>query len=1245
MILRILTEAYGCVHRTDYAPAHLMIPMTQQRWQFWIDRGGTFTDIVARRPDGGIVTHKLLSENPEHYRDAALAGIRHLLGVAAGAPIPGERIEAVKMGTTVATNALLERKGERTVLFITRGFRDALRIAYQNRPKIFARHIVLPELLYAKVVEIEERVGAHGEVLTPLAVEATRRNLQAAFDEGYRSIAIVCMHGYRYQEHEKQVAAMARAIGYGQVSVSHEVSPMMKLVSRGDTTVVDAYLSPILRRYVGQVAAELEGVRLMFMQSNGGLTDARRFQGKDSILSGPAGGIVGAVRTSLLAGFDKIIGFDMGGTSTDVSHYAGEFERAFETQVAGVRMRAPMMSIHTVAAGGGSILHFDGARYRAGPDSAAANPGPASYRRNGPLAVTDCNVMLGKIQPKFFPSVFGPGGDEPLDAEVVRRKFADLAREIRVATGNARTPEQVAEGYVDIAVGNMANAIKQISVQRGHDVTEYTLCCFGGAGGQHACLVADALGMTRVFIHPLAGVLSAYGMGLADITAMREQAVEVALTQDNWKLLVDGLSKLTVPARDEILRQGVPPERVRVVERVHLRYDGTDSALIVGFGSIADMVEQFETAYRKRYSFLMPKRALLAEAVSVEAIGMSDAPTEVAPAARRRSAAPQAADIGPQAADIVDMHTGGKSHRTPVYRREELRPGDKIKGPAIIAEANATTVVEPGWQAEVTRLDHLLLKRIEARPVRVAIGTTVDPVMLEVFNNLFMSIAEQMGLRLEATAYSVNIKERLDFSCALFDAEGQLIANAPHLPVHLGSMGESIKTVMRENAGRISPGNIYMLNAPYNGGTHLPDITVITPVFDDAGRKILFYVGSRGHHADVGGITPGSMPPDSKVVEEEGVLIDNFLLVEEGRLREEETVALLGSGKYPARNIEQNLADLRAMIAANEKGVQELRRMVEHFGLDVVHAYMRHVQDNAEEAVRRVIDVLKPGEFSYEMDSGAVIRVKISVDRAARSATIDFTGTSAQLPNNFNAPSAVCMAAVLYVFRTLVDDEIPLNAGCLKPLEVIIPAGSMLRPRYPAAVVAGNVETSQCITDALYGALGVMGASQGTMNNFTFGNADHQYYETICGGSGAGGADASAKGALQGFDGTDAVHTHMTNTRLTDPEVLEWRFPVLLESFGIRAGSGGNGKWRGGNGVVRRVRFLEKMTAAILSGHRRIPPYGMAGGEPGKVGRNWVERADGSSLQLGGADKAELVPGEVFVIETPGGGGYGAPGS
>jgi 5-oxoprolinase (ATP-hydrolysing) len=1195
-------------------------------WQFWIDRGGTFTDVVARRPDGTIATHKLLSENPERYRDAAVAGIRHFLGVGAGDTIPGELIAAVKMGTTVATNALLERKGERTALFITRGFRDQLRIAYQNRPKIFARHIVLPELLYSRVVEVDERVGAHGETIQPLDVEKTQADLKAVYDEGYRSVAIVLMHGYRYQGHERIVADLARAIGFPQVSVSHEVSPLMKIVSRGDTTVVDAYLSPILRRYVDQVADELDGVRLMFMQSSGGLTDARRFQGKDSILSGPAGGIVGMVRTAERAGFDKVIGFDMGGTSTDVSHYAGEFERAFETQVAGVRMRAPMMSIHTVAAGGGSILHFDGSRYRVGPDSAGANPGPASYRRGGPLAVTDCNVMLGKVQPDFFPRVFGAGGDAPLDAATVRERFAALAQRIREATGDARTPEDVAEGFVNIAVGNMAEAIKRISVQRGHDVTEYTLATFGGAGGQHACLVADALGMTRVFIHPLAGVLSAYGMGLADITAMREKQVEVKLEAAQLDLIAGELAKLGEDARAEVLAQGVPAGRVTVIGRVHLRYDGTDSALIVHHGSLAEMTERFEAAYRKRYSFLMPGRALIVEAVSAEAIGASDAPEEQPPAAATREGAPQAATR-------VRMFTGGTHHDTPVFVREGLQPGDRIRSPAIIAEQNATTVVEPGWEARVTPLDHLVLERVEARPRRVAIGTSVDPVMLEVFNNLYMSIAEQMGLRLENTAYSVNIKERLDFSCALFDAQGQLIANAPHLPVHLGSMGESIKTVMRENAGKMKPGNVYVLNAPYNGGTHLPDITVITPVFDDAGRDILFYVGSRGHHADVGGITPGSMPPDSKVVEEEGVLIDNFLLVEEGRLREKETVALLLSGQYPVRNVEQNMADLRAMIAANEKGVQELRRMVEHFGLDVVHAYMRHVQDNAEEAVRRVIDVLKDGEFEVEMDVGARIRVKIAIDHAARRATIDFTGTSAQLPSNFNAPSAVCMAAVLYVFRTLVDDDIPLNAGCLKPLNVIIPEGSMLRPRYPAAVVAGNVETSMAITDTLYGALGVLAAGQGTMNNFTFGNDRHQYYETICGGSGAG----------PDFDGTDAVHTHMTNTRLTDPEVLEWRFPVRLESFEIRRGSGGAGRHKGGDGVVRRVRFLEAMTAAMVSGRRRTAPYGMNGGAPGKTGRNYVVRVAGAVEELKGSDRAELVPGDMFVIETPGGGGFGRP--
>ncbi len=1182
-------------------------------WQFWIDRGGTFTDIVARRPDGTLVTHKLLSDNPERYADAALAGIREILQPPAGAPLPVSDIEAVKMGTTVATNALLERKGERTVLFVTRGFRDALRIAYQNRPRLFDRHIVLPEMLYSAVFEVYERVGARGEVVLPLDVGQAARDLQAAYAAGYRSIAIVFMHGYRFPEHEAQVAQMAERAGFTQISASHQVSPLMKLVGRGDTTVVDAYLSPILRRYVAQVAGELQGVRLLFMQSNGGLTDARRFQGKDAILSGPAGGIVGAVRTSLAAGFDRIIGFDMGGTSTDVSHYAGEFEREFETKVAGVRMRAPMMSIHTVAAGGGSILHFDGARYRVGPDSAGANPGPASYRRGGPLTVTDANVMLGKIQPRFFPAVFGPGGDQPLDASVVTERFEALRRTI----SDGRSAEAIAEGFIQIAVGNMANAIKHISVQRGHDVTQYTLCCFGGAAGQHACLVADALAIRRVFIHPYAGVLSAYGMGLADQVAMRQETVEMRL--DASPDLQAVAQRLAGAAREDLLSQGVARESVRIIAKVHLKYEGTDTALIVALGPPADMTRHFKEAYRKQFSFLMPGKPLVAEAVSVEAVAAGDAVAEQ-PRPGRKAAA---------AVETIRMFSGGRWHAAPLFRREDLGPGQRIAGPAVIAEANATTVVEPEWQASVTPLDHLVLERTRERRTAVAVGTQVDPVMLEVFNNLFMSIAEQMGLRLQNTAYSVNIKERLDFSCALFDAHGNLIANAPHMPVHLGSMGESIKTVIRLNAGKMRPGDVYVLNAPYNGGTHLPDVTVITPVFEE--QRILFYVGSRGHHADIGGITPGSMPPGSKVVEEEGVLIDNFLLVEQGRFREQEAVALLGSGKYPVRNVQQNIADLQAQVAANEKGVQELRRMVEHFGLDVVRAYMGHVQDNAEESVRRVIGVLKDGEFDLAMDCEASIHVKIGIGSDRRSASVDFAGTSPQLPNNFNAPAAVCMAAVLYVFRTLVDDDIPLNAGCLKPLAVSIPEGCMLRPRYPAAVVAGNVETSQCITDALYGALGVMAASQGTMNNFTFGNERYQYYETIAGGSGAG----------PGFDGADVVQTHMTNSRLTDPEVLEWRFPVRLESFEIRRGSGGRGRWRGGDGAVRRVRFLEPMTAAILSGHRRVRPHGMAGGEPGAAGRNYVLRADGRREELGPFDQTDMAAGDVFVCESPGGGGYG----
>ena len=1208
--------------------------VSPSRWQFWIDRGGTFTDIVAKRPDGTLVTDKLLSENPEQYQDAAVAGIRRLLGLRPGQPVTPELVECVKMGTTVATNALLERKGERTLLVTTTGYRDALRIAYQNRPRLFDRHIQLPELLYSAVVEAEERVSAQGDVITPLNEEGLRQALLHHHREGVRSVAIVFMHGYRYTDHEAAAARLARQVGYTQVSTSHETSPMMKFVSRGDTTVVDAYLSPILRRYVEQVAREMPGVKLFFMQSSGGLTQAEAFQGKDAILSGPAGGIVGMARTASLAQQDRVIGFDMGGTSTDVSHYAGEFEREFETQVAGVRMRAPMMSIHTVAAGGGSILSYDGSRFRVGPESAGANPGPASYRRGGPLAVTDANVMLGKVQPRYFPKVFGPDANESLDREVVAQRFGDIAS----TTG--RSPEEVAEGFIQIAVQQMANAIKKISVSRGYDVTRYTLQCFGGAGGQHACLVADALGMSRVFVHPLAGVLSAYGMGLADQSVIKEQAVELPLAQERLPVIEASLDRLAWQAEQELLGQQVNQGDVLVHRRVHVRYEGTDTALVVPFGDLSVIRRGFEDAYKQRFSFLMEGKSLIVEAASVEVVIAGDAPEEPSSPLHESRAVP--------CREVVQMYSGGRWHDASLVVREDMRPGDVIPGPAIIAEKNTTTIVEPGWAARLTALDHLLLDRVKPRDVVFAAGTQVDPVLLEVFNNLFMNIAEQMGLQLQNTAYSVNIKERLDFSCALFDGDGNLIANAPHVPVHLGSMGESIKSVIQDNANSMKPGDVYVLNDPYHGGTHLPDVTVITPVYVEGNDQPTFYVGSRGHHADIGGVTPGSMPPFSTRIEQEGVQIVNFKLIDGGVLREAAMVDLLTTGggttPYPSRNPRQNMADLKAQIAANEKGVQELRRMVDQFSLDVVQAYMRHVQDNAEESVRRVITRLKDGSFTLRVDNGSQIQVKVTVDSATRSAVIDFTGTSPQQNNNFNAPRAICYAAVLYVFRSLVDDDIPLNAGCLKPLDIIIPEGSMLNPLPPASVVAGNVETSTCITNALLGALGVMASSQPTMNNFTFGDDVHQYYETIAGGSGAG-ARLSPLGELtDGFDGTSVVQTHMTNSRLTDPEVLEFRFPVRLDSFDIRQGSGGAGRWKGGDGGVRRIRFLKPMTASILSNGRVHPAFGMAGGSAGAPGVNRVIRANGKEEVLGHIAQVDMNPGDVFEIATPGGGGMGSAG-
>ncbi len=1201
------------------------------RWDFWIDRGGTFTDVIARTPDGTLSARKLLSENPRAYRDAAVQGIREHLDLKTGEPIPAGIIGEVRMGTTVATNALLERKGDPTGLVITRGFRDALEIGYQARPKIFAKAIIKPELLYSDVVEIDERVLADGVLEKPLDEAQLRQQLEGLKAKGLNAIAIVFMHAWRYPEHEKRAAEIARSMGFAQVSVSHEVSPLIKLVGRGDTAVVDAYLSPILRRYVEQVAGELDidrtGARLMFMMSSGGLTAAELFQGKDAILSGPAGGVVGMAETGLAAGFPKVIGFDMGGTSTDVAHFDGVYERAFETEVAGVRMRAPMMLIHTVAAGGGSILHFDGQRFRCGPNSAGANPGPKAYRNGGPLAVTDANVMVGKLAPDLFPPIFGPGRNEPLDAEAVRKAFVAMAKEV----GGGKTPEQVADGFITIAVENMANAIKKISVQRGYDVTRYALNCFGGAGGQHACLVADALGMTTILVHPFSGLLSAYGMGLADIRASRQQALEGAFDETGRADLLEKGARLGADAAAEVAGQGVPAGDITVFVRAHIRYAGTDTALEVEAGNpeaVADLATLkafFQSAHRQRFGFIDETKPLVIEAVSVEAIGGGAKFLEPEHEVLKRPL--------PAPAKRTRFYSGGAFHDASVYTRDQLFPGAAVAGPALIIEPNQTIVVESGWRAEVTARDYLVLARVVPLNRMMAVGTKADPVMLEVFNNLFMSIAEQMGLTLQNTAYSVNIKERLDFSCAVFGADGALCANAPHMPVHLGSMDESVKAIIRQNPV-VNPGDVFVLNAPYNGGTHLPDITVCTPVFDKAGQELLFWVASRGHHADVGGVAPGSMSPLATHIEQEGVYIDNLKLVDRGKFLEDDIVRAFTTAKYPVRNLVQNMNDLKAQIASNARGQQELEKMVETFGLDVVKAYMGHVQDNAAEMVRRVLDRLHDCSFTYPMDQGCEIKVKITVDKVARRAKVDFTGTSPQRADNFNAPMPVTRAAVLYVFRLMVDDEIPMNAGCLRPIDIVIPKQSMLSPEYPAAVVAGNVEVSQAVTNCLFGALEAMAASQGTMNNLTFGDDTYQYYETICSGSPAG----------PGWHGTSGVHVHMTNSRLTDPEILEFRFPVVLEDFHIRRGSGGRGKWNAGDGTKRTIRFRQTMDCAILSAHRKVRPFGMAGGEPGELGRTEVRRLSGVVEELEACDQTVLQAGEAVTVVTPTGGGYGKAG-
>jgi 5-oxoprolinase (ATP-hydrolysing) len=1184
-------------------------------WQFWVDRGGTFTDIIGRAPDGSLHPLKLLSENPA-YPDAATEGIRRLLEIT-GSKDP---IDAIKIGTTVATNALLERKGARTLLVTTRGIADQLRIGTQHRPKLFVRDIVLPAPLHDGVVEADERVTAEGTILIPLDLAALEAALAAKRAEGFSACAIAFLHGYRFPEHERQAADAARRAGYVQVSASHEVSPLIKYVPRAGTAVADAYLSPVLRAYVDGVAAT-STARLYFMMSSGGLTDARHFRGKDAVLSGPAGGVVGAVKTAFLAGEPCVIGFDMGGTSTDVLHCAdtgdGAYERTQETEIAGVKLRTPMMLVHTVAAGGGSILHDDGVRLRVGPDSAGAKPGPLSYRRGGPLTVTDANVMLGKLRPEHFPRLFGPSGTEALDDAGVRIAFAALAAR------HAMTPEALAEGFIRIAIENMANAIAKISVQRGYDVTRYALNCFGGAGGQHACLVAEALGMERILIHPLSSLLSAYGIGLANVSAIRERAIGLALAAGTAPQVAQAAKSLRDEAAAALAHYGLASAAVSIEVTAHLRYAGTDTALEVPCLGIEDMREAFEAAHRRRFGFGFEGRDIMIDFLQAEASGGGAEPDEPVRALATAEPVPY---------ETVRVFMKGQWRDTPLYLREALAPGNAIAGPALLIEPNQTIVVEPGWALEITARDHVRLTRSGAieRAAAQASLTRPDPVRLEIFNNRFMAIAEEMGLTLEKTAASVNIKERLDFSCAVYDADGSLIANAPHMPVHLGSMGDSVAAVRAKHPA-MKAGDAFVLNAPYAGGTHLPDITVVAPVFDEAGKTLLFYTAARGHHADVGGISPGSMPPFSRSVEDEGILLDSVKAVDAGRFLERELRAAFGAGRNPARNPDQNIADLKAQLAACAKGAQELRALCAEAGLDTVRAYMGHVLDNAEAAMRQAIATLGSGEFETRMDGGATIRVRIETDRKARTATVDFTGTSPQQSNNFNAPESVTKAAVLYCFRCLIDGDIPLNAGCLRPITLVVPPGSMLAPRYPAAVVAGNVETSQAVTDAIFGAMGVLAASQGTMNNLTFGSDRHQYYETICGGA---GASATAPGA-------SAVHTHMTNSRLTDPEILETRFPILLRRFAIRRGSGGAGANRGGEGVIREIVFREAMTCSILSTRRETEPFGLAGGGPARSGRNTKIAADGTRTPLSGCDSTDMQPGDAILIETPGGGGFG----
>ena len=1179
----------------------------------------------------------------ESGEEAPVLAVRRVLGLGLGDPFPPCE---VRLGTTRGTNALLERKGARTALVVTRGFGDVLKIANQDRPRLFDLAIRKPQPLYEYVIEAGERLSVSGEVLTPLDTDALRSDLRQLHGDGVESLAVCLLHAWVNGEHEQQVERIAREVGFQEVSLSHRVSPRIKIVPRGDTTVVDAYLTPVLREYVGRLQRSWgDTCRLRVMTSSGGLVSPEQFTGRDSILSGPAGGVIGFSRIAERAGFPKAIGFDMGGTSTDVARYDGRYEYEYETVKAGVRVATPMLAIETVAAGGGSICGFDGVQLFVGPESAGADPGPACYGRGGPLTVTDVNLALGKLLPEEFPF--------PLDRDAVDSVLSELCDAIAQSPlGRRYEPLELAEGFVELANVNMTRAIRNISVARGCDPAEYALVTFGGAGGQHACAIADALRITSIVNHPLAGVLSAYGIGVADVRRQAERPVLQQLVDETLRELEAVIREVEVELRANVLEEGVPIEQIESPQwSLHLRYQGGESTLTISLPEDGDFAAAFEAEHERVYGYRHTGRPIEVAALRVEVVGRIPEPEVEATAEVSRRPSPTSS----REVRFADaMQTAG------IFHRDELRAGDELFGPAILCEPTSTLVIDPGWTGRVGGRGEVIVtrsavqspeSRVQSRAGVVVRDSEVstlnsqlsppDPVTLEVFNNHFASIAEQMGVTLQRTAISTNVKERLDFSCAVFDREGRLVVNAPHIPVHLGAMGETVQAVLADNPD-LHPGDVVVTNDPYRGGSHLPDVTVVTPVHEAASGELLFVTASRAHHAEIGGIVPGSVPPFSKNLAEEGVLIRNFRLVDGGASRETELRALLESGPYPSRRVDDNLADIAAQTAANRLGARLLLELIEQHGRPRVFTCMQHICAAATLKMRRALRRRGAGVYKRvdHLDGGSPIAVRISI--AGESATIDFTGTGPVLPTNLNANRAIVTAAVMYVFRCLIDEDLPLNSGVLEPLEIVLPECLLNPPgaddpRNCPAIVGGNVETSQRVVDVLLGALGVAAASQGTMNNLAIGDEVFGYYETICGGG----------GATPDCDGADAVHTHMTNTRLTDVEVLEHRYPFRVREFHVRSGSGGAGRHHGGDGVTRLLEFLRPLNLAMLSQRRgSYAPFGLHGGQQGASGRNQIQR-DGKRewIDLGGSFQVEVGPGDVLAIETPGGGGFGSSGN